>query len=401
MPRTFLVNAVDVALAAPVAAPDLTITVDDATPLPPVPFYLVVDPFNDTDGREYMLCTDVVGDVLTVTRDLEGTDSLTHQTNDIVRITIAQQHIDDLWDSVEAGGLPVGGGQGDSLRKLSATDGDAEFRVNATFDIVAPATPLLGDFWMDLNDIGPPGGGFLPLGGGTMSGDINMDGNALSNVRGMVGQSDADIAIRMIGTGGLNLQDASFQLRFRIGPAPEDSMAYRAADGTLIMILNATNMAMSLPIGMGSNKITAMADPTAAQDAATKAYVDGFLPLSGGQMSGNILMDGNNIQEVANLIGTTTVAMTVRPGAGQRLVFRDDAGSRFIIEPTANGDMSFYDTSTAVTMFWDESASLWKFLQNVRSTVDVTLTTRAMRNIIVQSTEPNSPNIGDVWMDNS
>jgi len=35
-----------------------------------------------------------------------------------------------------------------------------------------------------------------------------------------------------------------------------------------------------IPLNMGSNKITNLADPTAAQDAATKNYADGKLPLS-------------------------------------------------------------------------------------------------------------------------
>ena len=102
MPRTNIVNAVDVALAGTVGALDTEIIVDDALPLPPVPFYLVVDPFNDTQGREYMLCTAVAVNVLTVTRSLAGSDSDVHDSGDIVRITIAAQHIDDLWTDIEA-----------------------------------------------------------------------------------------------------------------------------------------------------------------------------------------------------------------------------------------------------------------------------------------------------------
>lgn len=54
---------------------------------------------------------------------------------------------------------------------------------------------------------------------------------------------------------------------------------------------------MTGPIAMGANKITGLADPAAAQDAATRAYVLARvalrLALTGGTMSGNIVMGGN------------------------------------------------------------------------------------------------------------
>src|SRR5210317_341997 len=56
---------------------------------------------------------------------------------------------------------------------------------------------------------------------------------------------------------------------------------------------------MSGAIAMGTNKITGMGDPTANQDAATKAYVDtgdaAQLSLSGGTMTGAIDMGANKI----------------------------------------------------------------------------------------------------------
>ena len=45
-------------------------------------------------------------------------------------------------------------------------------------------------------------------------------------------------------------------------------------------------------VTVNSNKIVNVADPTAAQDASTKAYTDTKLPLAGGTMTGNIVMSG-------------------------------------------------------------------------------------------------------------
>jgi hypothetical protein len=61
---------------------------------------------------------------------------------------------------------------------------------------------------------------------------------------------------------------------------------------------------MTGAIAMGSAKITGLADPTSAQDAATKTYVDTAdalkLSLTGGTMSGAIAMGTNKITGVGN-----------------------------------------------------------------------------------------------------
>ena len=69
-----------------------------------------------------------------------------------------------------------------------------------------------------------------------------------------------------------------------------------AADmATTLEVLPLSGGTMTGVIDMGSHKITSVTDPTLAQDAATKNYVDttlsgGYLPLSGGTMAGNISM---------------------------------------------------------------------------------------------------------------
>ncbi|MCL1599650.1 MAG: hypothetical protein M3094_10735, partial [Actinomycetia bacterium] len=142
--RSSLMNAVDVALADPVGGADPTIRVTSPELLPPVPFYLVVDPFSDSPtGREYMLATAIVGDVLTVSRNLAGSESTTHDAGEIVRITYVAQHLDDLFDEIELY-LPLTGGSLVADQQI-----DAALVRNVTVGPIAPVNPNIGDLWME------------------------------------------------------------------------------------------------------------------------------------------------------------------------------------------------------------------------------------------------------------
>jgi len=62
---------------------------------------------------------------------------------------------------------------------------------------------------------------------------------------------------------------------------------------------------------MGTNKITGLGDPTSAQDAATRAYVlaqtASGLPLSGGTMTGDIVLGSNAITTTADPASNDTL----------------------------------------------------------------------------------------------
>ena len=81
--------------------------------------------------------------------------------------------------------------------------------------------------------------------------------------------------------------------------------------------LDKTNIALSgfgaaaADVNLGANKLTDVADPTLAQDAATKSYVDALdaekLALAGGTMTGDITMGSNNISGAGSVTATTFI----------------------------------------------------------------------------------------------
>ena len=98
--RSYLTNATDTSLARPLAPIDTTVEVNDASILPKVPFYVVVEPFGDHE-REYLWITAAVGNVLTIgERSLPGSQRRIHDPGSRVRVTYTAQHLDDLWEGI-------------------------------------------------------------------------------------------------------------------------------------------------------------------------------------------------------------------------------------------------------------------------------------------------------------
>jgi len=154
----------------------------------------------------------------------------------------------------------------DGISRL-ATQAEANDGTEAGAVVITPAT-LQGKIDAQIT---PEISSKLPLAGGTMSGALNMSGNAISDIS------------------SLNVQDTVYT------DAIESNAAYEININSNLDFNNATSL-INLPA------------PTNGGDAANKTYVDdntsNKLPLAGGTMSGDINMNSNSIN---NATGVTAV----------------------------------------------------------------------------------------------
>ena len=127
----------------------------------------------------------------------------------------------------------------------------------------------------------------LPKAGGTMSGDIDCDGNKVLFSNMYSGVSDLPSATDNHGM---------------FAHVHATGKAYFAHAGSWVVLANDTEKLslaggiMSGAIAMGTSKITGAGNPTAAQDLATKAYVDANAGGSGGaETLQETLVIGNTI----------------------------------------------------------------------------------------------------------
>lgn len=161
-----------------------------------------------------------------------------------------------------------------------------------------------------------PEGNYLPLSGGILTGDVNFNNHNIWNLRNITGHSDNNLNISSANTVVLNQGEG---------------------------LISAAN-----------KKIENVATPVSNTDAANKQYVDNavagvnpegaYLPLSGGTMSGNINLNGNQLQNVSNIIGIPGRTLSlysdtnVNLASGNSSLTANNKRLQDVGEPIANND---------------------------------------------------------------
>lgn len=171
-----------------------------------------------------------------------------------------------------------------------------------------------GTSWVSLNDTA---GAFLPLAGGTMSGDIDMDGNAI-DFGGILGSITNPVGILTIQSNKNTTIDANGNTYdFSDGPPvititgngmTPGSLVMDASDGTIQATVSAIENILDLSTLPTANRYWEM--PDADGTVALTSELGDYLPLAGGTMVGNItslnisVTDGNYIEWNTGVAGS-------------------------------------------------------------------------------------------------
>ena len=156
------------------------------------------------------------------------------------------------------------------------------------------------------------GAGYLPLTGGTLTGDLNLD-----NKRIQVLDSNGEISFYAQGSGFCKSYDM-----FRVERAIDGPAFQSRIDSTVNAEIRTNgNAFFKGTVNMHSNKIINVLTPTSDNDAANKSYVDTkageCLPLSGGTMTGNITFAQDKqlaTEEYVDTAVTAAVTPKIYPG---------------------------------------------------------------------------------------
>ena len=301
----FLNNAVTT-LAAGVGNYATSIAVVDGSVFPAITgsdyFYLTLEVASNPNLKEIVKCTARSGNTLTIARGQDGTSARTFSTADKAELRLTAAGLNDV--ATQADTNTTYSIQDGELSENNFTNAD-HTKLNA-LDATAYATAAQGT----------KADAALAKAGGVLSGDVDGNGNKVlfGNVYSTLGDLPSASTyhgmfahVHATGKGyfahagaWVPLANDTEKLSLSGGAmtgaittnSTFDGVDIATRDGVLSSTTTTANAAlpkaggsMSGAIAMGTSKITGAGDPTAAQDVATKAYVDANAGGGGGATS--------------------------------------------------------------------------------------------------------------------
>ena len=227
-----------------------------------------------------------------------------------------------------------------------------------------------------------------------VNGTVDFTNTRLTDVAEPVSGSDAatktyvDTSIAAVIDGAPAALDTLNELAAALN---DDASFHTTVTNALTGKLALSGGTMTGQLSLGANKIVSVADPTLAQDVATKAYVDAAdstgLPLSGGTMSGAIAMGTNKITGLGtptdaadattkaytdSILGSATSAATSAAAAATSASNAATSASNAATSETnaGNSETAAANSATAAAASFDEFDDIYLGAKSTAPTVD-------------------------------
>ncbi len=225
------------------------------------------------------------------------------------------------------------------------------------------------------------GAGQITAGTGMTKTGNTLNVNTASSSRIVVGADEIDLATTGVSAGTYRSVTVDLYGRVTAGTNPTtlagygivDAYTIAQVDTALALKLNLSGGTMSGQINMGSNRIVSLADPSSAQDAATKNYIDtifGSTTSAAASASAAATSATNAANSATAAAGSATTASNAATAAAASY---DDFDDRYLgpktSNPTVDNDGNplvtgalYFNTSVGEMRVWNGSSWVAAYL---------------------------------------